>query len=174
MDSMLWAHGPCASCGWSRLPETAANRRLLCWALQPCRRQRRARMKLMVGKAMSFWLEEKNRLQHNISEASLEVCRVSAYTAVFHSVIGSMEVKERKRFGNEWFQHIGDRYSSINSLVKPEQHVRLWKLWNCTRFDLFKEAGIKRRHNTTRARDVGRPNAEESPTSVLSMGIDSV
>lgn len=26
--------------------------------------------------------------------------------------------------------------------------------------DLFKEAGIKRRHNGTRTRDVGRPNAE--------------
>lgn len=32
--------------------------------------------------------------------------------------------------------------------------------------DLFEEAGIKRRDNATTARDVGRPNAESSPTSV--------
>ena len=33
--------------------------------------------------------------------------------------------------------------------------------------NLFKKAGIKRRGNATTARDVGRPNAESSPTSVV-------
>lgn len=55
----------------------------------------------------------------------------------------------------------------MNSLVKPEQHVRQWRLDLKLRAICSRNAGIKRRGNATTARDVGRPNAESSLTSVL-------
>lgn len=67
----------------------------------------------------------------------------------------------------QYFQDISDRYSPINLLVKPERHVRQWRLDLKLRAICSRKAGIKHRDNATTARDVGCPNAESSPTSVL-------
>lgn len=50
----------------------------------------------MVGKAMSFWLS-KNLLGYMIPLVRLECCG-SACTEVFHLVIGSIDLNDRKQF----------------------------------------------------------------------------
>lgn len=57
-------------------------------------------MNLMLGKETSFWLKKK-RLRYNISGDLVKLSlSLSAFTAVFHPVIGSMGVEDQKRFAS--------------------------------------------------------------------------
>jgi hypothetical protein len=75
-------------------------------------------MKLSLGKATSSVLK---KIVDTIYPYSIS--KLWPIQLVFHSVIG-MEVEGRDLGVGLWFQHIGDRYSSINSLIKEDQHAK--------------------------------------------------